>query len=290
MGQREVWALRTNGEEFPIEASISKITVADHKLFTVIHRDITSRTQMLASLRSAHTDLQELVGAMDSVQEDERRRISREIHDDLQQTLAAIKMNVTAIVEARPQRPQGGEDLLSEIAALADTAMDSTRRIIRDLRPMLLEELGIVAALEALAKQTNQRHGIECSVDLVPTVDLVLQHQPSVATCLFRAAQEALNNVVRHAKASKVDISLNQSAGGQLVLRVRDNGIGLINTEARKPGSFGLLGMRERVRALDGAINIHGAPGSGTTVEVIVPIPSAAAMKPANPTDHPATS
>ena len=273
MGVREVSALRADGEEFPIEASISHVTVGNHKLFTVIHSDVTPRMQMLTALRSAHDELQQLVTAMDTVQEDERRRIAREIHDDLQQTLAAIKMNVAALAEARLQLRPGDRALLSEIAGLADTAMDSTRRIIGDLRPMMIDELGFVPALEALAKQTSQRHGIECRVNVSAVDDPVVQCAPSIATCLFRVTQEALNNVVRHAHATRVDITLAATAEHRIVLRVRDDGVGLVDDGRRKSGSFGLLGMRERVRALGGAVDVSGSPGSGTTVEVELPLP-----------------
>ncbi|KQW37704.1 hypothetical protein ASC76_06255 [Rhizobacter sp. Root404] len=275
MGQQEVVALRADGQEFPIEASISQVTVGSQKLFTVIHRDVTSQAQMLADLRSAHAELEKLVSAMDRVQEDERKRISREIHDDLQQTLTAIKMNVTAIALAHLELPSSEHALLSEVAALADTAMDSTRRIIRDLRPPMIDELGLVAALESLANQTAQRHRIECRVDVSPNVSTALQQKPSITTCLYRVTQEALNNVVRHANATRVDITLEDAPGGQVLLRICDDGVGLLDADRKKAGSFGLLGMRERVRALGGRISIHGSPANGTTVEVTVSMPSA---------------
>jgi signal transduction histidine kinase len=230
---------------------------------------------MLADLRSAHAELEKLVSAMDRVQEDERKRISREIHDDLQQTLTAIKMNVTAIALAHLELPSSEHALLSEVAALADTAMDSTRRIIRDLRPPMIDELGLVAALESLANQTAQRHRIECRVDVSPNVSSALQQEPSITTCLYRVTQEALNNVVRHANATRVDITLEDAPGGQVLLRICDDGVGLLDADRKKAGSFGLLGMRERVRALGGRISIHGSPANGTTVEVTVSMPSA---------------
>lgn len=271
MGGRQVTALRADGLEFPIEASISHVTIGSHQLFTVIHRDITQRVQMLGALEIAHRQLQDLVTAMDRVAEEERKRIAREMHDDLQQTLAAIKMNVAALAEARPASAAGDHALLGEIARLADTAVESTRRIIADLRPMMIDELGFVPALVALAGQTGRRHGFECDVVVAPAGDPDSPFAPAIATCLFRVTQEALNNVVRHAGATRVEITLDGAAGHEIVLRIRDDGVGLVDADMRKSGSFGLLGMRERVRALGGVVHVSGGPGGGTLVEVRLP-------------------
>jgi PAS domain S-box-containing protein len=275
MGSREVSALRANGEEFPIETSISQVTVGHHRLFTVIHHDITARKEMMTELQSAHRNLQDLIAAMDTVQEDERRRIAREIHDDLQQTLAAIRMNIAAMVEARTPLPPDDQDLLAKIEELAAIAMESTRRIIRDLRPQVLEDLGLVPALVVLARDFDRHHGVACRFDAASAADIDVQQRPAIATCLFRVAQEALNNVARHANASQVDIELRRTADDHVVLSIRDNGVGLLHSDTRRAGSFGLMGMRERARALGGVVKVSGAPGHGTTVEVTLPITDA---------------
>lgn len=284
MGDRsELTAVRRDGQEFPIEASISHIQVDGHSLFTVILRDVTERReaerllrQSQAELETSHKDLRRLVAAQDRVQEDERKRIARELHDDLQQTLAAILMEVVA---ARAAVAPGAPvlDALSRIDRLSAEALQSTRHIVNDLRPQMLEDLGLVPALEALTRAFSERSGVACrfeapGFDGDDDVRLRL-----VATCLYRAVQEALTNIGKHAQASRATVRLTRADADRVRLVVSDDGRGLQPQDRRKASSFGLLGMNERVQACGGTVAVQGTPDAGTRVVVEVPLPSAPA-------------
>jgi PAS domain S-box-containing protein len=266
--QREVMALRADGEEFPIEAAISYLSVGGQRLYTVIHRDISERRQAQADLESSHVDLKRLVTALDHIQERERKRIARELHDDLQQTLAAIKIDAGEIGSQLDSAPARIPPLVARIDTLAAAAIASTRRIINDLRPQMLEELGLVASLEALATQFAQRIGVACEVEAVGWAAVDGALRSDVATCLYRVAQESLNNVAQHAQASRVSVRLTSLADGGLRLCLRDDGQGMGAGDRRKARSFGLLGMNERVHAVGGVLRIESRPGAGTVIDV----------------------
>lgn len=278
MGNRPpVLGLRANGEEFPVEAAISHVHVDGQRLFTAIVRDITERLQAEAQIRSAraeleasHAELRRLVAARDSVQEQERKRIARELHDDLQQTLAAIKMDTLAIGQQLQRDPARVPPMLAKIDELATGAIASTRRIVNGLRPKLLEELGLRPALEALATEFAQRTGIACTVDAAADADADDTLDPATAGCLYRVAQEALNNVIKHADACSVQMTLTHDAGAGVRLRIQDDGRGMTADDHRKPHSFGLVGMAERVHAVGGSLRVESQPGAGTVVEVEV--------------------
>lgn len=162
-------------------------------------------------------------------------------------------------------------DGLERIHELAGGALQSTRRIIDDLRPQLLEELGLVASLDAMATQFARRTGLHCSVIVDPPLIPEPNIAPDIATCLFRVAQESLNNVAKHAQAGSVRIRLTFLEGSVLRLEVQDDGRGVSPADQTIQRSFGLLGMRERVLAVGGRLRIDGLPGAGTLVEAQVP-------------------
>lgn len=234
-------------------------------------RDVTDLRQTRSALAQSHADLQRLFTAQDKVQEDERSRIARELHDDLQQPLAAIRINARAIVDRVMGDPSSAVPLLAEIDRLASSAVESTRRIVNDLRPQMLEDLGLASALEMLARQFSQRSGIACSFVAQGELDDALLDSPTTATCLYRVAQEALNNVVKHSRSSTSTVRLARAADGRLALRISDNGVGMGAADRHKSQSFGLLGMQERVRAVGGLLRIDSQAGVGTSVEVLVP-------------------
>jgi signal transduction histidine kinase len=268
--QREVTALRADGEEFPVEASISHLTINGQHLFTVIHRDITAQKKAQDDLEYSHAALQRLIAAQDKVQEEERARISRELHDDLQQTLAAIRIDLSALDYGLKKGLDASSSLLPELDALAEQAIVSTRRVIDDLRPKALDEVGLLPALQLLAEQFSQHYGIVCRVDVPEALSERLMKMPSLAMCLYRVTQESLNNVAKHSKATEVLITLVQTPADQVCLRIADNGRGIRSRDRYKPESSGLVGMRERVRAQNGVLRIDGRPGGGTVVEVAV--------------------
>ena len=243
-------------------------------------RDITPLKQAQAELELSHADLQRLIAARDEVQEIERKRIARELHDDLQQKLASIRLKVSQARQGAEAGDARIPALLDEIDNLNVTAIESNRRIVNDLQPQLLEDLGLVPALEALLRQFKQQTGIQARLQQ-PDGDLSAALQsPGLSICLFRVVQEALNNVGKHAQAREVEVQLGLASPDQLRLRVMDNGVGMLDSDRRKARSFGLLGMRERVRAFGGQLRLESRPDQGTDLEVTVPLPKAAERAP----------
>jgi signal transduction histidine kinase len=267
-----LWALRADGTEFPIEASISHATAAGQEFFTVILRDITARLGAEAEIARSHAQLREAAAAMQEVREAERTRIARELHDELGQALTALKMDVDLLENASPL---GRAHLLERTAAmrrLLDFTVATTRRISADLRPLVLDDLGLGSAAEWLTQHLCERANVRCELQLDP--GLAGLGEP-YASALFRVMQESLTNVAKHARASRVEVRLERD-GDWAVLTVRDDGIGMSAGDESKPRSFGLRGIRERVLVLGGEVRVAGQPGSGTTVIVRIPLRGAA--------------
>jgi len=220
-------------------------------------------------LTKSRERLRNLSGRLQFLLEEERTRISREIHDELGQALTALKMDLSLI------RRRLFSDGLAEPAAKiqkielgATRIIRTVRKIATDLRPGILDELGVVAAIKWMAKNFQNRTGIRCKV-AVKVADKI--SDTTRATAIFRIVQEALTNVMRHAAASQVDVSLERK-GDTLVLEVRDNGIGIKEGRISDSKSLGLVGIRERVLLLGGEALISGKPGEGTIVRVTLPM------------------
>jgi len=268
--QRALYALRSDGTEFPIEASISQTVDRAGKLYTVMLRDITERVRAEQALRQSREELQQLSDSVLTAREEEKRRIARELHDDLGQRLSALKMDL-AMLGADLEEGGAPQAALRQVGAMhqvIDETVASVRRIASDLRPALLDELGPAAALNWLGKNTAERYGISVSVTASENIDLAEQ----AAVAVFRIVQEALNNVVRHSRASDVEIRF-ELVDGQYELVVQDNGIGwdgrtAPSTEGR---SMGLVGVRERARLLGGAATMEYRPGGGFRLAVRFP-------------------
>ncbi len=236
--------------------------------------DVTAQKRFEEELRSSHVRMRELAAHLEGVREEERTRIAREIHDELGQALTGIKIDL-AWMNKRLQIPDGAiqtDLLLKRITAMKDT-IDSTVQVVRkisaELRPGILDGFGLPAAIEWQALEFQDRTGIQCRLSAIPE-DLELDERPSSA--IFRIFQELLTNIVRHANASQVNISLRKRRG-TLVLEVQDNGRGIAENEKFKANSFGLLGVRERVALLGGKSSIKGVQGQGTTVTIRIPLP-----------------
>jgi signal transduction histidine kinase len=234
--------------------------------------DITTLKQAQEELRLSRENLRGLAARLQQVREEERTRVAREIHDVLAQELTRLKVDtvwltrhVNPVVATDDSGPV--QDRLGGMAGLIDKAIESVQKIATELRPVVLDTLGLCAAIEWQASEFEARTGIKCEVNL-PGDELVIEREPS--TALFRILQESLTNVVRHARATQVEIDLH-SDENETTLTVRDNGQGICQAEANNPHSLGLLGMRERATLLGGECHISGQPGRGTEVEARLP-------------------
>lgn len=269
MGSRlALWGLRADGEEFPIDASISQVTANGRKLYTVILRDITERKRAEEALERSYQDLRQLSAAMHEVREAERLRVARELHDELAQWLTAIKMDVSWIASRLPPEQQQLADRVERLKGVVDTTVASVRRIASDLRPVMLDDLGLVAALENLLHEMSQRTGIVMSLD---ADERALDYGEPLTSSLYRMAQEALTNVTRHAGATEAQVAIAVDSD-RLVLTVRDNGRGYDAEVAGRRKSYGVLGIRERAYTLGGAARIERMETGGTLVEIVIPV------------------
>jgi PAS domain S-box-containing protein len=267
-GQRIVMGLRRSGEEFPIDASISHIVEEGEHFYTVILRDVTERAKADRALRESREEIRNLALTASNVREQEKSRIARELHDELGQALTALKIDVGWLREHLAGAPEPALDKLGSMQVLLDGTVAAARRISADLRPLMLDDLGLVAACEWLAHNFQQRTGTPCELVLgAGGLDL----PDPYATAVFRVLQESLTNIAKHAQATQVEATLER-ADATVILTVRDNGRGFTPSAPRKQGSYGLVGLRERAYLLGGDIRIESAPGQGTVVEMRIPI------------------
>ncbi len=230
--------------------------------------EIAERTRVESDLRTSRQELRDLTSHLQSIRERERTEIAREIHDELGQAMTALKMDVHWIGQRIGDAQPALGDRTAAMSKMIDATVQAVRRISSELRPKLLDDLGLSAAIEWQAREFEKRSGIECDIQSDPE-DIVLDQPPS--TALFRIFQETLTNVARHASASRVDVVLRR-VGGVVEMTVSDDGKGITPEQASDAGSFGIVGMRERVRSLGGAIEVAGRPGRGTIVRVRIPV------------------
>jgi len=201
------------------------------------------------------------------VQEEERSRIARELHDDLGQSLTALKMDVGGLLALTPESADT-TPLRNRIIETLDDTVTSVQRISSELRPSVLDDLGLVAAIEVEAMKFEERTGIECELSLPEQAGLRIDG--SVATAIYRIIQEALTNVARHSNAGRVELRLRQRPD-EMLLEIRDDGRGVTAEEVSDPLSLGLIGIRERAALVGGTVRFEGIAGRGTIVSVLIP-------------------
>jgi signal transduction histidine kinase len=274
-----IFVTGTLGEEVVIEMLKSGAT--DYVLKTRLSRLVPAVLRALGEkqerlerrkteekLRKSHEQLRALSVYLQHIRENERIRISRQVHDELGQSLTGLKMDLYWLSSRVPRQLRDLHEKAKSMSAHIDSTIQTVRRISTELRPGILDDLGLVAALEWQAHEFQKRTGIRCEVS--SELKQTMLHE-ELNTAFFRIFQEILTNVIRHAKATKVTVELKKIRG-QLSLTVEDNGRGISEAEISNTKSIGLLGMRERAALLGGKISFSGVRGKGTTVVVRIPL------------------
>ena len=273
-----IFVTGTLGEEVVIEMLKSGAT--DYVLKTRLSRLVPAvqramreageraeRRRAQERLKKSHEQLRALSVYLQHVREDERIRISRQVHDELGQALTGLKMDLYWLASRLPKQLRAVRDKTKTMSAHIDSTIQTVRRISTELRPGILDDLGLVAALEWQAAEFQKRNGIKCEV-VSEVAEPILEEE--LNTAFFRIFQESLTNVLRHANATRIDVRIWEESGN-LLMEIRDNGRGISESDWTNTRSIGVLGMRERASLLGGELTITGAPDQGTTVRVRIP-------------------
>jgi signal transduction histidine kinase len=234
----------------------------------MLSAELAERSLTEARLRASEENLRALAAHLQSIREEERIHIAREIHDELGQALTGLKYDINSLARSQPAAdPERIAEGTAGLCQSIDRIINSVRRIASGLRPEVLDEMGLAAAVEWQAREFQRRTGIRCLV----AIDAGFKDPDTErSTALFRIFQELLTNVARHANATRVSVSLSQ--GRKLCLKVEDNGRGIEEHEIESPRSLGFLGLRERVLAFGGSIEVKGQEGKGTVASVAIPV------------------
>ena len=227
--------------------------------------DVTELKMAEAKLADSYRELQRLTLHLENVRAEERAKIARNLHDEMGATLAALKMRTAWLASKLPATAPRLLDEVTHISELVSSGIQTVRQVVSELRPNLLDDVGLTAAVRDYVKNFKRDSGIECKL-VLPRIGVALSENQAVT--VFRIIQESLNNVSKHAKASKVEIRFSRHADS-LVLEIRDNGIGF--DQARKEHNFGLLGIKERAMMIGGKATIESTPGEGTLVRLSIP-------------------
>jgi signal transduction histidine kinase len=242
-------------------------------IYFLARREIIQRERIRRTLeeqvRERTAELSELSSNLQTVQEEERARLAHDLHDELGSILVSSKMDVSWVYNRLKDKDAVLAQRLARAMAVLDEGVDVKRRIIEDLRPTVLDNLGLAAAFDWYVNHTCQRGNLKCEMSIEPQ-DMSLSSPISIA--LFRILQEALTNILRHAKAANAWITLKQEKDG-LTFVIRDDGLGLAREAEKKRLSHGILGMRQRITSLGGEFGIESTPGAGTTIKIFVPLP-----------------
>jgi PAS domain S-box-containing protein len=268
-----IWRhLKKNGETMFMDITSHRIEYNNRKAILSLAKDITIQYKAEEELKKTYEDIRRLNAHLQSIREEERASIAREIHDELGQQLTGLKMDAAWLAKKLSDRNDGIQHKLSDMLLLIDTTVKTVRRISSDLRPGVLDDLGLIAALEWQSSEFQKRSGITCSF-----ISDYSRQEPerNVATGIFRVYQEALTNVMRHAGATAVTAKL-ESTDSEVVLTITDNGKGFEQDEANGKKTLGLVGMKERAVMLGGNLVISSIAGEGTTITLKVPLNSSA--------------
>ncbi len=250
------------------EGELGELEQAFDEMAATLQKKEGERARADEEIRHSYRRLRDLSLYLQTAREEERTRIAREIHDELGQGLTALKMDLSWLKKRLLPVPEGLHDKAASMEGLIDATIQTVQRLSGELRPGILDDLGLSAAIQWQAEEFQKRTGIPCEVRL-GFEDFSLDRGRS--TAIFRIFQEALTNVARHAAATEVTTNL-EVREGNAVLKVQDNGRGIKSEEIASPTSFGLIGIRERVHSLGGAVDIVAVENKGTTITVTVPL------------------
>lgn len=264
----EVSCRTKSGAQRTVLLSAEALQVNNERCYLWALQDLTERKQVEEQLRVSAQQLRQLAGYLQTIREEERTVIAREIHDELGQALTAMKMDLVWLTN---HWPQASEALLARLAGLIDltnNTINTVRKLATQLRPSILDNLGLTAAIEWQAQEFQTRTGVECELSAWPEE---AELEPDQATALFRIFQETLTNVTRHSQATKVCVRLWQEPR-RVTLEIKDNGRGITKDEILNSHSLGLRGMQERASLLGGEFNIKGEKNIGTIVTAWIPL------------------
>lgn len=233
-----------------------------------LKNEVVERRQVESQLRASQDQLRNLSTYLESAREEDRKRIAREIHDELGQNLTALRLDIALLGRRFGDSGQQALEKLKAMTSVVDETILSVRRICSELRPALLDNLGLSAAMEWLLDDMENRSAVKGNMVFSPED---IEVSPEVGTAVFRVFQEAVTNVMRHAQANLIEVSL-EASDGVLELLLEDDGIGIPEEQAENPSSFGIVGMHERIRSIGGRIVITSVPDKGTRIKVTVPL------------------
>lgn len=238
------------------------------KRIVVTFEDITEQKKAQEELERSREALRNLSVHLQSVREEESTRVARKIHDELGQSLTALQMDLSWLENRLPPGNEDIRDKTHSMSALVDDTIDSVHKITMELRPSMLDDLGLPAAIEWQAGDFQKRSGIRCQANIRCGDDLI---DRELATAVFRIFQETLTNIARHSKATHCRVSLTKTEK-DLSMEVTDNGIGITQWQVDDPRSFGMIGMRERAHLWGGTVHVRRIRPSGTMVKVVIPL------------------